>query len=150
MLGERRAGGIGRRQALDPEPVEQRARREGRRRKLLLDPRVDRLRAAGSSRSSIPNTVASVSRSQRPVGVQREQVDVVGEQLPDGAVVDLGPAEPAPLERHALRVEHSHDVVIGRDEEPAGRVEPCGGVGEELLTSTCPCGLTIGSSATPR
>ena len=56
---------------------------------------------------------------------------VVGEQLPDVAVVDLGPAEPAALERHALRVEHPHDVVVGGDEEPAGRVEPRAGIGEE-------------------
>ena len=56
---------------------------------------------------------------------------VVGEQLPHGAVVDLGIAEPGSFERHALRIEHPHDVVVGADEEPAGRVEPCRGVGEE-------------------
>ena len=56
---------------------------------------------------------------------------VVGEQLPHGTVVDLGLAEPGSFERHALRVEHPHDVVVGADEEPAGRVEPCRGVGEE-------------------
>ena len=61
---------------------------------------------------------------------------MVGEQLPDGAVVDLGLAavawpEPGALERHALRVEHANDVVVGGDEEPAGRVEPSRGIGEE-------------------
>ena len=56
---------------------------------------------------------------------------VVGEQLPDGAIVDLGAAEAAALERHALRIEHPHDVVIGGDEEAARRVEPRGGIGEE-------------------
>ena len=56
---------------------------------------------------------------------------VVSEQLPDRAVVDVGSAEPATFERHALRVEHPHDVVVGGDEEAARRVEPCGGIGEE-------------------
>ena len=56
---------------------------------------------------------------------------VVGEQLPDVTVVDLGPAEPAALERDALRVEHPQDVVVGRDEELPGGVEPRSRVGEE-------------------
>ena len=61
---------------------------------------------------------------------------VVGEQLPNGTVVDpvlaaVARPEPGALERHPLRVEHPHDVVVGRDEEPAGRVEPRRGIGEE-------------------
>jgi len=56
---------------------------------------------------------------------------VVGERLPDGAVVGAIRPEPEALERDALRVEHPHDVVVGRDEEAAGRLEPGGRVGEE-------------------
>ena len=62
---------------------------------------------------------------------QREESDVVGEQLPDGAVVGAVLAEPQALELNALRVEHPHDVVIGGDEELAGRREPGLRGGEE-------------------
>jgi len=63
-------------------------------------------------------------------------VHVVGEHLPNGTIVDAGPdtvarPEPHALERHPVRVEHPHDVVVGRDEEPAGRVEPRRGIGEK-------------------
>ena len=90
MLGERRAGGVGRRQALDAEPVEQRPRRERRCRKLLLDARVDRLRRGRLERLLDPEHRRERLAQPEPGRGQREQVDVVGEQLPDGAVVDRG------------------------------------------------------------
>ena len=131
VLRERGACGIGRRQALDPKPVEQRPRGEHRRCQLLFNARVDRACRRRVELLLDPEHRCERLAQPKPGRRQREQVNVVGEQLPDGAIVDVGSAEAAAFERHALRVEHPHDVVVGGDEETARRIEPCGGVSEE-------------------
>ena len=96
---------------------------------------VDRLRRGAVEPLLDPEHRRERLAQPEPGRGQREQVEVVGEHLPDRAVVDLLPAvarhEPGALERHTLRVQHPNDVVVGRDEQPAGRVEPRRGIGEE-------------------
>jgi len=113
------------------EPVEQRARRERGRRQLLLDTRIDRRRRARVERLLDPEDRRKRFAQPEPGGRQREEVHVVGEHLPHRAVVNVVLPDPDALEWHALRVEHPPDVVVGCDEETAGRVESCRGVGEE-------------------
>ena len=122
---------VGRRDALDAKAVEERARCEGRCRELRLDPVVDRLR--GRRVEAIVDPEHRRQRLAQPEAGrrQREEPDVVGERLPDGAVAGAVPAEPQALERNALRVEHPPDVVVVGDEEGAGSAEPRRRVGEE-------------------
>ncbi len=94
VLGQRRARGVGRRQRLDPEPVEQGSRSERGRRELLLELRVDRLRRSGVEPLLDPEHRRERLAQPEPGRREREQVHAVGQQLPDGAVVDVGLAEP--------------------------------------------------------
>ena len=69
-------------------------------------------------------------------GRSAEEVVVVGEDTPDAArIFDLGHADFEVLERDALAVEHSIDVVVGLNEE-------LGGIRERLVVRE-PCGLRV-------
>ena len=105
------------------------ARTRGR--KLFLDAVVDRHRRRRAEALLDLEHGRERLAQPKPGWRQREQAHVVGEHLPHVAVVHLAPAEPGLLERHALRVEHPHDVMVGRDEEPPGRLEPRGRIGEQ-------------------
>ena len=64
-----------------------------------------------------------------------EEVEVVGERLPDFAVVGLDrpaipPRHAQRLQRHALRVEHAKDVVVGDDQQIGRAAEGVVRVGE--------------------
>ena len=84
---------------------------------------------AAVSGSSIPNTVARVSRSQSPVGVSAKRCTLSASTF-HTARSSASSAKPR-RSSDALRVEHPDDVVVAGDEEPARAVEPRRGIREK-------------------
>ncbi len=119
---QRVGGRVGRAEHFDAEAFEQRARAEVRTRETRVDVVVDahrrrRRQRLGDAEDPL-ELVCQPGAARRPA----KQVEVVGEPLPDPARVGLGrpavePGNTQRLHRHALRVEHAHDVVVGHDDE---------------------------------
>src|ERR1700682_205984 len=121
---ERVAGGVSRRQHFYLEPLEQRARTEFRRLQPLRDSIVHLRRGCSAqlrlNAEHFPQLVLEPCARWRGA----EQLPMIGERLPDLAWILLGVrrlsvyrSDAQQLERHAARVQHPEDVVVGLDEK---------------------------------
>ncbi len=125
MMIERVGGGVGRRQDLDVEPLEQRARPERVLAETIRDHVVQPVGVRRRQAFLDPEQRRERTLEPEPGRGAAEQGPVRGERAPDDATVRLDrsavPTRHAEtLERNALAVEHAEDVMIGHDEEPSG------------------------------
>ena len=121
---------IGRRvrraQHFDVEPLEQRARPERRLRQLPFEMIVDGLRGRAVQRLGHAEHVFELVLQPGAARRAAEQMEVIGEELPDRArvLLDRRPVErrhAEPFQRDALRVEHARHVMIGNHQQ-RGRI----------------------------
>ncbi len=119
---ERVGRGVRRAEHLDPEPLEQRARPELRLRELLLHPVVDAHGGRAVEPLGDPEHAFELVREPGAARRAAKQVEVVREHLPDLPRIrfrrrPIQPRDPEALHRHALRVQHPHEVVIRHDDQ---------------------------------
>ena len=136
MRRERIARVVRREERLDPEALEERARAIVRSSELVTQLVVDRASVRPAQRFLDSEHLTQFVREPHAGGCAAEEVDLIGEQLPDTPVVHwitttLDWRDTERLERQALGVEHPADVVVRDDEELSRRAERRGIVGEE-------------------
>ena len=122
VMGQRVGGGVGRAEQLDAEALEQGTRGKLRARQLCLQVVVDGLGTAAVQPFLHAKEVDQLIRQPEAGRRGAEEVKVLGEALPDAAVVGLDWRANAGrhaqlLQRQALAVEHAQDIVVRHDEE---------------------------------